>query len=317
MPYFPANDLRGRMRRKAASRIMAEWKKKGQAISEALYLGLTCGASSGNPENDKTVEEVSRANSNVYMGIFGGGTRMLRSGYRVQDLDVISQSNIDAGVVPSALGDATEGGFVPMEYKDGQAQPIREGYKLLHTYNVLRVDDIMRAMRPEELEGIIAGGKEAIARYQADIFGARNTGKAAKAAEKETGVKAEKVARVQVENMQSFKAVAPGTPMYFRLDMNDTLTQSQVGLLILCLKDLIEEGEFGGYVRCGLGKVNVRELKLVVDGEAFAVFENDQDLSLSAKSKELAALAEVEVAALTVAEMELFFNVLKAKGDGQ
>lgn len=307
MPYFPANDLRGRLRRKAASRIFAAWKKKGLSVSETLYLGLTCGASSGNPENDKSVEEVVRANKNVYMGIFGGGTRMLRSGYRVQDLDVISQTCIDAGVVPAYLGESTEGGYIPMEYKDGQKIPVRDGYKLLHSYAILRVDDIMRAVRIDEMEGVIEGGREAIAEYQASVLGERTDGKAAKALAKETGVAAEKVARNRVENMQSFRAVATGTPFYLRMDMADTLTPAQTGLLILCLRDLFEEGSFGGYERLGLGKVNVRTMKLMIDGEAHPLFDDEQSLKLSAKAEALAQLANDAVEALSVEEMNLFF----------
>jgi CRISPR type IV-associated protein Csf2 len=309
MPYFPANDLRGKLRRAAASRIFECWKAKGLAITTSLYLGLTCGASSGNPENDKTVEEVIRANKNVYMGIFGGGTRFLRSGYRVQDLDVISQTCIDAGVVPSHFGDAVEGGFVPTEYKDGQKLPIRDGYKLMHTYGILRVDDIMRAVKIEEIEGIIEGGAASVAKYQEAVLNERVDGKAAKELAKENkGAVVEKVKRTRVENMQSIRAVTPGVPLYLRMDMTDTLLPAQTGFLILCLKDLLEAGDFGGFVRCGLGKMAVRELKLVIDGETFPVFDDAENLTLSVKSAELAKLAETEVADLTPEQMALFFN---------
>lgn len=309
MPYFPANDLRGRLRRRAASRIFMNWKRKGLAISESLYLGLTCGASSGNPENDKSVEEVIRANQNIYMGIFGGGTRMLRSGYRVQDLDVVSQTCIDAGVVPSHFGDMADGGFVPMEYRDGQKLPIRDGYKLMHTYGVLRVDDIMRAVKIEEIEGIIEGGSKAVAEYQEAVLSERLEGKAAREAVKENkNAVVEKVKRGRVENMQSFRAVTPGVPLYLRMDMVDTLSPAQTGLLILCLRDLLEDGEFGGYIRCGLGKMAVREMKLVADGETFPLFDDEENLTLSVKAAELAKLAEAEVEALTPEQMALFFN---------
>jgi CRISPR type IV-associated protein Csf2 len=283
------------------------------SFSETLYLGLTCGAGSGNPENDKSVEEVVRANQNIYMGVFGGGTRMLRGGYRVQDLEPITQTTIDAGMVPAHLGDPMEGGFIPMEYKDGVTSPIREGYKLQHTYNILRVDDIMRATRVDELTSMITGGLEAVAEYQASVMSERSEGKAAKASAKEANTEIEKVARNRVENMQNFRAVAPGVPFYFRMDMNDTLTLEQTGALILCLRDLIDEGEFGGYVRCGLGKVAVKEMKLVIDGHVFALFENDDDLTLSAKAAELTALAEKAIDNLTVEEMGLFFNRTKAQ----
>lgn len=312
-PYFPANDFRGRARRKAASRIMANWKEKGLTISDELYLGLTCGASSGNPENGKSVEEIVRANQNVYMGVFGGGTRMLRSGYRVQDMDVVSQTNIDAGIVPAHLGEQTEGGFVPSEYKDGQVVPIREGWQLLHSYLVLRKDDIMNVARIDEATGIIDGGVDTIARYQTSVLSERSDGKAAKAAAKESGVAAEKVARGRVENLQTFEAVAPGTPMYFRMDMADTLSPEQAGLLILCLRDLLEEGEFGGYVRLGLGKVNVREMKFVMDGTAMPLFEDNRALKLADKAAKLVDLAEAAIEKLTVEDMNRFFTSSKGE----
>lgn len=308
MPYFPANDLRGRLRRKAAKRIADAFKAKGTPVSVDLYLGLTCGASSGNPENDKTVEEVVRANENVYMGVFGGGTRMLRSGFRLQDLDVVSQTAIDAGIVPAHVGDQMEGGFIPMEYKDGQRTPIRDGFKLMHTYGILRVDSILRAVGMDEMIDVIEGGKEAITAYQLSVLNERADGKAAKALAKETGVAAEKVARNRVENMQSFRAVAPGTPFYFRMDMVDSLTPAQTGLLILCLRDLFEEGAFGGYERLGLGKVTVRQMKLTHDGEALPLFEDATGLKLSAKALELTVLAEESINALTCEEMKLFFS---------
>jgi CRISPR type IV-associated protein Csf2 len=307
MPYFPANDLRGRLRRKAAYRIFAIWKKKGLTIPETLYLGMTCGVSSGNPENTKSVAEIVRANQNVYMGVFGGGTRMLRSGYRIQDLDVISQTCIDAGIVPSRLGESTVGGYIPVEYKDGKKIPIREGFKLLHTYNILRVDDIMRAVRIEEMESLIVGGNEAIAAYQTSVLTERSENKAAKDIAKETGIAAEKVARNRVENMQNFRAVAPGTPFYLRIDMADTLSSIQTGLLILCLRDLFEEGEFGGYVRLGLGKVAIREMRLMIDGISVPLFDDELGLKFSTKVSELAILAEEAVGKLSVEEMNLFF----------
>jgi CRISPR type IV-associated protein Csf2 len=318
IPYFPANDLRGRLHRKGASRLMEIWKKKGQSISEALYLGLTCGASSGNPENDKTVEEVLRANSNVYMGVFGGGTRLLRSAYSVQDMEVICQPTIDARIVPAHYGESMEGGFVPSEYRDGQKLPIRDGYKLLHTYNILRVDDIMRATRVDEMAGIIEGGSDAIIDYQTAVLAERSDTKEAKEAAKEakkTGSKTTtevKAPRMRVENMQNFRAVAPGIPMYFRMDMKDYISSSQAGFLILCLKDLLEEGEFGGYVRCGLGKMDVKEMKIVTNGTAYAMFK-DNSLELSEKAAALAATAQAELEKLTVQEMELFFSSTKGE----
>ncbi|PND66349.1 type IV CRISPR-associated protein Csf2, partial [Escherichia coli] len=48
-----------------------------------------------------TAEEVIRAKNHVFMGLFGGGARMLHSGFDVFDLLPVMETTISAGMIPA------------------------------------------------------------------------------------------------------------------------------------------------------------------------------------------------------------------------
>lgn len=312
-PIFPANDCRGRLRRKSASRFFKEWIAQGITITPALVNGMTCGVADGNPENMTTIEEVVRAHSNVYMGVFGGGTRMLRSGFVINDMDAITQLTVDAGIVPSKYAEPELGGYVPMEMWDGVARPIYDGYKLMYGTTSFRVDDIMRATNPDELANVITGGIDAVAEFQESIMNERAKTKAnkaeleeAKMADKKATLKKEK--RQRVENMMTYRAVMPGVLFYFRLDISDLLTDEQVGLLLLSWRDLLLENAFGGYARNGIGKVAVRNMQVTLKGQKIDLFADNGTMEFSPEVEKLAAAAMRAIKNTTPEEMELFFN---------
>lgn len=297
IPYFPGNDLRGRLRRKAASRVMDVFAKNGTPIKDVtLYTGLTCGASSAIPENVTSIEENTRARSNIYMGLFGGGTRMIRSGYRMQDMVPIIDSTLEIGMVPAAFGASVDGTGFQIQGKDGQ--PIN-GWELLHLYHILRVDDVMRVARPAELKAVIENGEAAVAEFQAKVLAERPADK------KDADGKS---TRSRVENMAAIQTVAAGTPMFFSMDLEDYLSDEQVGLAILSLVDLIKESALGGYVRAGCGKVIPTGLSVIRDGEEFPLFSDEQTMTLSNQAKALADLAEAAIANLTINDMAPFFE---------
>ena len=100
VPFFPANGTRGGLRRKAAARVMKYLTAQAR-VPSSLYLGLTCGAATGSPDSTAlSVEELLRARQNVYMGMFGGGARLLSSAYKVSDLNPVLDLTVKAGMVP-------------------------------------------------------------------------------------------------------------------------------------------------------------------------------------------------------------------------
>jgi len=86
VPYYKATSQRGGLRR-AAARIVLDRLTLDEKISRALFSGMMTGSESGTPDNAQlTVEEAIRAKNNVFMGLFGGGARILKSRYRPTDM---------------------------------------------------------------------------------------------------------------------------------------------------------------------------------------------------------------------------------------
>ncbi|QMI49806.1 type IV CRISPR-associated protein Csf2 [Burkholderia sp. MBR-1] len=307
VPYFPGNDLRGRLRRKAAS-IVLDHITVSKKIKLELYAGLNCGAVSGKPENDVTIEEVLRARDNVYMGLFGGGTRILRSRFRVADLLPIIGSTMDCGAVPRAYGNETDTTWLPKSF-DG-TEPLR-GDQLLVVHHLLRVDDVIRVLRPDELEKYVDDAQAAVADYQAGVLEGRSKRKddKKKALNKEiSGAEVRK--KADVGNMMTIQAIAGGTPMYFQLDFSDDASDAHVGLMLLALQALVREQALGGWVRAGLGQFGAR-LTLERNGESYPVFSSDvaaAEATLSdAVAGTFAATAIEALKRLSAEEMMDFF----------
>jgi CRISPR type IV-associated protein Csf2 len=290
IPFFPANDLRGRLRRKAA-RIMMESLATQGKISADLYTGLTCGAASAQPDNaGLTVEEALRGQGNVYMGLFGGGARLLRSGFAITDLVPITQSTIHAGLVPEHFG---ETGCPDM------------GFKLLDKRFMVRVDDLLRALHPDELKSFV-GVDETALRQQMTL----DAGNSRKAAKKD----GEDVKKRDVGNIFEVEHIVPGVKMYARIDFRDWAGQHHVGLMLKSLEALINEQGFGGWSRIGFGRfsVDLDETRLRENGDDIPLFvkEGDEYALHSATSGYIQA-AEDAVGKLVIGEMEEFFQPRK------
>jgi CRISPR type IV-associated protein Csf2 len=197
------------------------------------------------------VEEVMRARENIFMGIFGGGARILRSQWRNDDVIPVIQGCIDAGKVPAHYGELSEEGFIPTVWRDGQRVPAR-GTDLFHEYNLIRVDDVFRVMRGEELEKYLEDAVNVVADYQNATLGNKVDRKADASGDTK---------KTDVGNMLTVQAIASGVPMYFHLEFSDTLDDGQVGLICMGVRDFCNAQDMGGMVSKGLGRFDV-DLKL-------------------------------------------------------
>ncbi|WP_420213419.1 type IV CRISPR-associated protein Csf2 (plasmid) [Burkholderia aenigmatica] len=306
VPYFPGNDLRGRLRRKAAS-IVLDHVTASRKVRLELYAGLNCGAVSGKPENDVTIEEVLRARENVYMGLFGGGTRILRSRFRVADLLPIIGSTIESGAVPAEYGEESDTTWLPKDFS-GSA-PLR-GDQLLIVQHLLRVDDVMRVLRPDELEKYVESAQSVVEAYQGDLLQKRvQRGDDKKKAQNKEIAAKDVQKKSDVGNMMSIQAIAAGTPMYFQLDFSDDVSDAHVGLMLLSIRALVREQGLGGWVRTGLGQFGAR-LRLDRDGESFPIFDTDvagADAALSESVGRYVTAAQDALATLSAEGMMDFF----------
>jgi CRISPR type IV-associated protein Csf2 len=294
MPYFPGNDLRGRLRRKAAGFVIPALVN-GKKVPLDLYVGLTCGASNNQPENDLSVEEALRSAKNVYMGLFGGGKRLLRSRFSVQDLVPITQSTINAGLVPEkyAISDAVT-----------DAKLVDSAFKLLHTFQFVHVNDAYRVMRAEEMERSIENFEDNMPEYQAQIIKER--------AEKKAGEGGKKL---DIDNMMGIRAITPGAPMYFRLDFDNAVSDAQVGIMLMGLAELVNEQKLGGWSRAGMGRFNVVEMSLYRNSaiDSVNIFDKDDGdgYRLAENVNQYTALAREEIGRLSMSDMLSYFTASK------
>ena len=84
VPVIAANNIMGRLRRHAAHHLLDAIKAKNERIKIGTYMGLQCGAVTGNPDGrDVTFDEYKETRQHPYIGLFGGGPRMMRRYVRV------------------------------------------------------------------------------------------------------------------------------------------------------------------------------------------------------------------------------------------
>lgn len=256
VPYFPANGLRGGLRRKAAARVMERLCQGESRVPASLYLGLTCGASSGSPDQTAlSIEEVLRARRNAYMGLFGGGARLLQSAYRVSDINPVIDLTVKTGVVPAICADRV---MARPSKEPGGQQTYLAAWELTPNLNgqpfgllnLIRVDDVYRVMRDDEIARFIKSPTESVAEHQAAV-GMNKGERKAGAASKE-----------DVANMMAFETVAAGTPMHFRVTLAPDASEAQAGLLLLSLADLIQENSLGGFGRIDCGRFRVDTINI-------------------------------------------------------
>lgn len=299
LPIYPANGFRGGLRRRAAARVADALCAKEGPIAGDLYLGLTCGASSASPDQTpNTVEEIIRARRNVYMGLFGGGARLLSSMYRVSDMIPVIQTSVESGAVPAYLAELV----VPKFQKDDEPAKHAGAWEIMSNRTSIRVDDLFRVMRPDEVKSYVKNPVETVAAHQEGVVANRE------------GRKTAGETKSDVSNMMGIETVAPGVPFYFCVDLDKDLTQAQLGMLLQSLDDLFNENAFGGWTRCGFGKVRVNQIKVFYDDQEmnWSDFYTEGKFELPSDAKRFVDLAAQEVGELTTAEMASFFEDFSA-----
>lgn len=294
LPIYPANGFRGGLRRAAAVRIVEALSAKEGPVPGDLYLGLTCGASSASPDQTpKTVEEIIRARENVYMGLFGGGARLLSSMYRVSDMIPVLQATVETGAVPQYLVELVSAKF----QKDGEPDRFAGPRDVLSTRTSFRVDDLFTVMRLEEIRAYVESPIETVLEHQKKV------------GENETGIN-----RTEIRNMMGLETVAPGVPFYFCIDLDKDVTPGQLGMLLLSLQSLFQENAFGGWTRCGFGKVRVNQIKLAYDDQetVWSDFYATDRFEIPNGLDSYINQAIEEIGNLTTAEMASFFEDFSA-----
>ncbi len=316
-PFFPGNDLRGRLRRKAAKIIMESLVKKSK-ISVDLYSALHAGAIHASPESTLSMEEALRARDNVYMGLFGGGTRLLRSRYRVNDLIPVARGTVEAGVVPVEV--ANFKATIPTGRTGEGTSGDLTGYQLCNTRTSFRIDDATRVISADDINKYIEDAVAAVSAKQAENLASRAERKDDKEAAKVGEISSRDITKKkETGNMFAVESIIRGTDMHFLLDFENDTSDEHIGMMLLSLQGLVREQGLGGWVRIGFGRFNA-DVVLTRNGQTYKIFKdgsNGADATLTDGVMESFVSKAIDAVAKLTAEelMEFFTNKEPAKED--
>jgi len=300
-----SNSLRGPTRRDAADLVLENFVARGLKYPIELYGGLRRGAAQTRPSGDMSVGECIRARQNLFMGLFGGGARMFASTFAVSDLVTTTVPAIEVGLVPQSVIDSGAA-FIPKKTEG-------DSYSCFTTLKFFKRDDLSLVSGQPELLANVTDYPKAFSDYQDATFDNNQARKAMKA-DKAAGIETETVKKTDMAGIFEFEVLAAGTPLYFHMDLADTLSDAQIGFMALTLHRFANRQKMGGMVRFGFGRFNAN-LNIVRNGEEFPLLESDGNgvHKLSAPAQVYAALARVELDKLTVEELLSFYGDVPAK----
>lgn len=277
LPYFPGNDLRGRLRRQAAKAVM----DKVKPVPLAIFHALTCGAASSRPgEGSDSVSNILTSRNDLYLGLLGGGPRLHRSGMAVRAMVPVNNATIEIGMVPEKYSHVTSRYI--SRGADGVAKPAAEVPHCLDIFTNVRRDDVINCqnMHMPELIQDYEANVLAYTEKTNEVQSARKSNKEAvskaMAEKKATGKTAHDFSdkgpkKNDLANIIGYEAIRPGTPMYLRIDFADHLTDAQVFFAAQSLAGVFNE-PMGGWGRAGCGIVRPVSLKYVNNGEETDLF---------------------------------------------
>ena len=240
IPVVAANNIAGRMRRQAAKILLDVLRDKKQKITLQTYGAITCGAVTGKPDSrDMTFAEYQENSLHPYVGLFGGGPRMLRR--RMQVFDALP-----------VVGALRDGGFtIAHPNKSGHST---NGSGITFGAAFRRGDDISALLDADRMEATVEDFEAQFQARQALIFEDQKK----KDAE-------EKGSRYSTKAWSAFEFIAPGVDFDFTIQLNG-VTDAQIGLFLLALDGLAKE-PFGGQSRNGLGRIRLQDVVIAENKE--------------------------------------------------
>lgn len=287
VPIIPANSLRGRLRRKAADIVFNHFLSKGERLTLAAYHVLSSGSSSGSPDKDlPTVQEVRACAEHPFLGLFGGGPRMMRSSFRVDTGFLVSPETCEAGIVPPAF-----------QKRKADLRRSRQ------VFMFRKIDDALAFSNPLTGE-IVKDYHQSMDEWMDAREEAKNARKAKKEAKGNESKGNKKPSKLDV--WSSFETVVPGSPFFVRFE-NTGIHDMHTGLLLLSLEALFNDQNLGGWVRNGFGRYTVKDMVLTEGGSTHKLFvEGDGKISLDRSNTKIQAiLAEFEEALESINAGEL------------
>jgi CRISPR type IV-associated protein Csf2 len=249
LPVFPANDARGRLRRFAATEIFNILKANGQQISLGTYHGMTCGAVTGQPNKEGNFEMAVRSGSHPFLGLFGGGPRMVPSALQINTLWPVLASTISAGLVP-------------LHYEDEKIS--LRPWKLTEAIFYRRIDDAL-VYTNGHAELTIRDYSSAVAEWIKEL--------AAGKTDAGENVRSKK----QLQTFAGVEYVIPGTRLYTEIKIDtERVELAGLGLLIHAVAAFATRQAIGGWARIGFGNFESKLDLITPEGNRFALLNKTE-----------------------------------------
>jgi len=285
VPVVAANNIAGHLRRHAASLVIDALRARGETVSLPVYSCLQSGAWTGRPgSEDMTYGEYIKASQHPYLGLFGGGPRMMRKGFKTRDaLPALPwlRESLRRDVVDHA----------------GPAADI-PSWNLTKIAFFRRNDDLADLVGITQAQQCVTSFDSVFEAYQQSIL----------ADKAET-----QQARTSTFTFSALEFVIPGVSFDCGFDLRDDLTDAQVGLFLLSLDRFAERDTLGGAVRNGFGQVVFDAVEL--DGEP--VFSNGRLNRSNPDVQTYIAAWEDAASKMTVAELEYLFRPGEKSKEGK
>lgn len=238
---IPANTLGGRMRRKAAELIVESLLQREQRLSVEAFNTLSAGTSRSEMNRSAvSPEQVKKAKEDPYLAVFGGTGYAFTADLTVHEGWPLMKSTEKFLAAPPNSDD------------------VRQDGKLTVVLPILKKDDVMDMRRIEQLEQVI--GHEAVAIYVKSI----QDGRAAKNDRIEAGDESNSK-KTELTTVATVEAVRPGVRFALRFDLRSR-GPAHLGLALLCVKRLCDEGQIGGKANRGFGRFMVESARLYGHG---------------------------------------------------
>lgn len=250
VPVIPANNIMGRLRRHAARHVLNALALKGETVSLQTYTALMCGAVTGNPDGrDPTFDEYRETRAHPYIGLFGGGPRLMRRYVRGHNAVPFTVSTERAGFFSGVLRHRS---------LDMSVTPAR--HSLTGYWAFTRRDDL------RELSDI-GLAERTISQFEATYLARQ----AALIAETEDKIKrngevapGDTVDRLSTTAFSAIEFVLPGTifPVTFEVEG----TRAHLGLFLKSLEGFVQTERLGGLARNGFGCFELVDTYMVTHG---------------------------------------------------
>jgi len=166
IPYYAGNGVRNGMRRMARDFLMRFITEINGPITTDFFNGLSCGASRGKPDSSKnSVEELTRASQHCYMGLFGGGARLLSGKIRVSDINIICQDTLNKGIIKAGGQKRLD---IESSYPEVFGEKPVQPFMFTDKRHFVRIDDVVRGLSPDHIKAIDGGMKAGLGEARID-----------------------------------------------------------------------------------------------------------------------------------------------------